>query len=253
MSRLRDGSETQDRRLDRLVHYDARSRDYPIRELLDRRQITAPRSYTWACQTVLDQGAEGACVGYGCTHELIARPKTVVKDATFAREDIYWEAQRRDPWPGGAYPGAEPQYEGTAVLFGVQMLHDLGYVSEYRWAFGLQDLALAVGWRGPAILGVPWFEGMFDVDSTGFINVRGEKAGGHCILVNGVDAARRSFTLTNSWGTGWGRAGRCRISWSDMEKLLHDNGEACIPLVRSLPERAVRRIVGGVRDRAKRR
>lgn len=245
MSVLRDGTEAQDARLDRLVHYDPRSLNYPIRGLLSFAQVRQPRSYTWSIDTVLDQGDEGACVGFGCTHELLARPRVVHKDAAFAREQVYWQAQQNDPWPGGAYPGATPQYEGTALIFGAQVLKDLGYLREYRWAFGLDDLVLAVGYKGPAVLGVPWYEGMLDIDSRGLINVRGEEVGGHAILCNAVNVPGRTFTLTNSWGPDWGIGGRCRVSWDDMEKLLHANGEACIPLVRGLPGRIAQRFLAG--------
>jgi len=167
------------------------------------------------------------------THELMARPAEVKSlDARFAREQVYWEAQKIDPWEGGSYPGASPSYEGTSVLAGVQTLQKLGYIESYRWAFGLNDLVMAVGYAGPAVLGVPWYEGMFDVLPCGHVHVTGQVAGGHAILCKGVDVKRRTFTLHNSWGSAWGTGGDALISWDEMQRLLNERGEAVIPMGR---------------------
>ena len=193
--KLRDGLKVRDGRLARIKLFDKKSRAFPIQAAVSGKE---PRSYLWPCNTWLDQGTEGACVGFSLAHELIAKP-AVVKgiDAKFAREKIYWEAQKIDPWEGGSYPGAKPKYEGTAVLAGVKVLQKLGYIEEYRWAFGLEDLILAVGHCGPAVLGIPWYEGMFDAQSCGQLHIGGEVAGGHAILCKGVNVKRKTFTLHN--------------------------------------------------------
>jgi hypothetical protein len=225
--KLRDGSKVDDARLARLVQFDERSRKYPVRKLVTGKKL---RGYTWSCSKVLDQGAEGACVGFSLGHELIARPVVVsTVTAKFARERIYWEAQKIDPWDGGSYPGARPTYEGTSVLAGVQVLQQLGHFDSYHWAFSIEELALAVGYCGPAVLGIPWYDGMFDTYPCGFLHVGGEVVGGHAILCNGVDVKRRTFRLHNSWGPSWGTKGEALISWDDLDRLLHEDGEACIP------------------------
>jgi intein/homing endonuclease len=174
------------------------------------------------------------CVGHGFAHELIARPSVVDGiDSNFAVEKIYWEAQKIDQWAGGSYPGARPQYEGTSVLAGAKVVQKLGYVKEYRWAFGLDDLIMAVGYKGPAVIGVNWYEGMQDTDSDGYISPQGYFQGGHCVLVKGVNIKDGYFTIHNSWGEDWGVKGDCRITFSDMDYLLNQDGEACIPLSRS--------------------
>lgn len=223
MVALRDGSQVQDGRLARLKHFDERSRNYPVRAALE--PGAKPRSYTWSCSKWLDQGQDGACVGFSMTHELIARPAVVTKGMTptFAKEKVYWEAQKIDPWQGGSYPGASPFYEGTSVLAGIQVLQKLGYITEYRWAFGLDDLVLAVGHCGPAVLGIPWYDGMFNMAPCGYVHVTGQVAGGHAILCNGVNVKNKTFNLHNSWGTSWGRGG---------DATVHEDGEAVIPMGR---------------------
>jgi len=166
-------------------------------------------------------------------HELLARPSVVEGlDAQFAREKVYWEAQKIDPWGGGSYPGASPVYEGTSVLAGMKILQKLGYIDEYRWAFGLEDLIMAVGYKGPAVIGMPWYEGMFSPMPCGHIHVFGQPMGGHAILVKGVSITRKTFTLHNSWGPAWGNDGDAFITWDEMDRLLHERGEAVIPVKR---------------------
>lgn len=236
---LKDGTSTSDRRLDRIPAFDRRTLAFPVREALNAEQQTLV-SQQWTAPAgtpVLDQGAEGACTGFGVTNELLYFPVAVPGlDATFAREKIYWVAQRDDEWPGGAYPDANPQYEGTAVLYAIQAAVDLGYYKEYRWATSERELALGVGHLGPAIIGVDWYERMFKPDSNGFIHPTGNKAGGHCTLLTGINVNDGYYTLHNSWGPSWGTNGNCKIKRTDMAKLLRDNGEACIITQRSVPQ-----------------
>ena len=215
--------------LGRLPQFDARSRAFPIRSLVAAKP---PRSYTWSCGVTIDQGMEGSCVGHAWAHELAARPRVIPGVGhDFARR-VYFDAQRIDEWDGGAYPGAAPFYEGTSVLAGAKVVKALGAMDEYRWAFGLSDLILAVGYAGPAVLGINWYEGMFDPDPSGLVRVSGDVAGGHAIVANGVSVKRRLVRLHNSWGPGWGVGGHAFIGWDDLERLLHEQGEACIPVGR---------------------
>ena len=233
---LRDGSTTEDPRLDRLISYDYRSKAYPIRSVARVSVARQARSYTWRMPSVLDQGPDGACVGFSFAHDALARPAEIAGvDFTYAKEQLYWPAQREDEWPGGSYPGADPFYEGTSVLAGVKRYQALGFCKSYHWAFGVTELALGVGYLGPAVLGVWWTEGMFDTDDKGFIHPTGAKMGGHAIICTGVSVPGRFFRLRNSWGPHWpheGANGTVKVSWDDMAVLLGDQGEAVIPTSR---------------------
>ena len=210
-----------DPRLGRLPDFDERSRAFPIMATIE---ATTPRSYTWSCPIVLDQGSEGSCVGHAWAHEIAARPGTWQASSYLARL-IYKEAQKIDPWPGETY-------EGTSVLAGAKISTSLGHYREYRWAFGLQDLILALGYKGPAVLGVNWYSGFYSPDSKGIIHPTGSVVGGHAILANGVSVPKRLVRLHNSWGTGYGINGECFISFDDLGRLLSEGGEACIPVTR---------------------
>lgn len=213
-------------KFDRLIEFDERSKAYPIRTLVEDKPL---RSYTWSVPVVLDQGNEGACVGFGWAHELAARPVKVPGITNQSGFDLYHSAQQLDQWPGEAY-------EGTSVLAGAKAVQELGFMKEYRWALGPGaaqaevDLALAVGYKGPAVLGTYWWSGMDTPDAQGYLHPTGTIRGGHCYLINSFSAKYGRYGVWNSWGTGfygW-------ISRLDMAQLLDNEGEACLPITRSL-------------------
>lgn len=214
----------------RRENFDVRSRNFSIGEAVKDKKL---RSYSWRCSETLDQGNEGACVAYALGHELIARPSEV-KGLTdkWLKEEVYWEAQRRDPWEGGAYPGASPAYDGTSVLSGIKVIQDKGYIGEYRWAFNFDDLVLGVGHNGPAVLGLYWYEGMFHPDAKGFIKPTGRILGGHAVLARAVNIKKEVITIRNSWGFNWGQGGDCFITFEDLDNLLYQNGEAAFLMKR---------------------
>lgn len=241
--RLRDGTGTLDPRMDRLVHFDEASRAHPIRAGLERKTF---RSMTWAPGPTLDQGTDGACVGFGVTGELAARPVPVPQlDARFAKERIYWPAQRIDPWEGGSYPGAEPRYEGTSVLAGAKVAQAAGYIDEYRWAFGLDEVLMGLAWAGPVVFGFNWRRAMYAPAFDGRLIASGDVVGGHCVLGwRVVNPPRPTFSrmarqvwIANSWGEGWGVGGAAYLSLDDLGRLLDDDGEACFFIRRHLTPR----------------
>lgn len=207
--------------LDRLIEFDERSREYPIRSLIT---ATTRRSYTWRVDVSLDQGNEGACVGFGWAHELCARPSVhlMTNAGAFA---LYHAAQKLDAWPG-------ENYEGTSVIAGAKAVQALGFLGEYRWAFGEDDLAMAVGYKGPAVLGTYWYTGMDDMvtDSAGrrWVKPTGDIRGGHCYIAHGYSVPLNAYKCWNSWGP----PSEFWVKKEDMAILLANDGEACIPIKR---------------------
>lgn len=225
-------------RLDWISQHDPRSLNYPIRPLLAAR---AKRSKVlWRHGGVLDQGAEGACVGFAWTGEALASPVRVNLamtewngSATDMARDVYHGAQRVDEWEGEGY-------DGTSVLAGAKVMQQRGFIIGYRWCFTTADVAQAVLQQGPVVLGIPWLDGMWSPNGFGELIPSGGIAGGHAILCDGYDpekklgnSPQKMFHLTNSWGAGWGVDGGAWIRGAALEYLLGQEGEACVPMGRS--------------------
>lgn len=222
MIELKGGRTTNDRRLDRIPQFHPKNRLFAVREVLPDKPL---HSYTWRGYTILDQGSQGACVGFGWAHELLSRPRVVrdVDDA-FAR-NIYNEARKVDEWPG-------EQYEGTSVLAGAKTVQTMGHIREYRWGFSVEDVLLALGYIGPVVLGLQWYTGMMDTDAEGFIKPTGVVEGGHCVEADQINVRGDYIAGPNSWSFDWGIAGRWKMQIDDFRRLLAEEGEACIPVGR---------------------
>ncbi len=234
MPKLRDGSKTSDLKLDRIVQFDPKSREYPVSALL-----AAPpeKRCTWHLDRARmgNQQNEGACTEFGLTHALAARPKAsslapirVVRD----RHLFYWPAQRRDPWEGGSYPGADPVYEGTSTLAVLQVARDLGFFGAYHWAFGLEQVVQGILGVGPAVLGLNWTSGMASPRPDGLIEATGAVDGGHCVAGIGIDHKRFAdgrvldvLVIAQSWGLVHGDRGRVYLPLDQLGERLADHGE----------------------------
>jgi hypothetical protein len=200
--------------------FDERNRDF---------RLVAPttvRGRTWQLRTRLDQGQDGACVGFGWSHELASQPKVYAVTNDSAR-GLYEQAKTLDDFPG-------TDYEGTSVLAGAKACVARGAVSVYQWAFTVDEVMQAITHHGPVVLGTDWLTNMFYPDAHGLLNCAGPVAGGHCYLARGL-LMRPSFAsepvlrCTNSWGSGWGHFGEFFLKASDLESLLSTTGEACVP------------------------
>lgn len=211
--------------LGRIEQFDSRSRNFPVSAILP--SDAAPRNIRWACGIQLDQGAEPACVGFGWTQELAADPVVIANQTNADGLRRYHAAQLIDEWPG-------ENYAGTSVLAGAKVCKNEGYIEEYRWAFSLDDLILAVSNLGPAVIGIPWYSGMFAPDAQGVIRPTGTVVGGHCLDIDENIQTAAMFGLKNSWGQ-WGKQGRCYMSHADTWNLLRQGGDACIPVIRRDP------------------
>jgi hypothetical protein len=224
---LKNGTTPDDPRLGRIPQYDERNLQFNVRRL---QLPTELRSYTWSVGSHLNQGSEGSCVGFSFAHELLARPQLVRGVDAAAARRLYWRTQKEDPWPGGAYAGADPFYEGTSVLTAAKVLKDIGVYKSYWWAVNAYDLATAIGYHGPAVIGINWWTGMMRPDDAGWIHPTGIVEGGHAILVYRYSKPSHAFAVWNSWGPQWGKNGTAWVNEPDMDALLADEGEACVPL-----------------------
>lgn len=207
-------------RLGRRVQFDEQSRQFPVRKLITAK---TPRSYTWGCAVWLDQGNTPACTGFSTTQKLAARYPILKTVSDTMALNLYHEAQKHDEYPG-------ENYDGSSVLGAMKAAVALGYIGSYHWGFSIDDAILAIGYQGGGVAGINWYKDMFNPDAKGVIKPTGALAGGHAILVNGVDLKKGLVRLHNSWGRDWGVNGECFISIDDFDKLLKENGEFAVPI-----------------------
>lgn len=218
-------STTTERTFDREVRFDEASRAYNARTLVS--SALPPRGYSWRAGVHLDQGREGACVGFAWAAELAANPVRVPVNDGYAHQ-LYQDARFFDRQAGRHWPA------GASVLAGAKAARQLGAIGEFRWCFTLEDLLRTISWFGPVILGLNWYEGML-VPERALIRPTGRLLGGHAICARGVSMYREAVRLRNSWGVDWGVAGDCWLGFEDLTRLLSEDGEACVPLVRAIP------------------
>jgi hypothetical protein len=212
--------------LDLQFHKDPRSRSFASRDLLP---ATARFKRVWTTRKdgPLDQGEEGACVGFSCAGELAAKPQAYdVTNETALK--IYGAAQSIDRSEGRNYDS------GATVLAGMKACQRAKYFSKYVWCFGIDDTINWIVRRGPVVLGINWYESMFNPSPEGLITVSGRIAGGHAILCNGFWPNHPKFgdilVLTQSWGRGWGLNGRCYLPVEGGgDRLLSEDGEVAAP------------------------
>lgn len=256
--------EHEGRTLDWRPRFDERSRAYAaaplVAELPTRGRLWQPGPRR------LDQGREGACVGFGFAGEAAAQPVPVPRVTYLYARGWYANAQRRDEWPG-------ENYEGTSVLAGAQEGQSRGlYGRGYRWAFSVEELAHAIVAGddedgGPAVAGVEWTAGSYSTDLLGVLRPSGAVVGGHCISLLGfvpdtvdedqdpalweqlgrlnlaaavaavLEDEPGAFVGLNSWGPGFGRDGLFVVGVTDVRGWFTGRGEFCLPAGRQLPAR----------------
>lgn len=208
-------------RLGRLLEHDPRSRAFPART------ATALVSRThrhWG--PVLDQGDLGSCTGNALTQARnttplrAGRPLLTEADAV----TVYGRATALDAFPG-TYPPEDTGSSGLAVCkAGAQ----LGWIRTYRHAFGL-DAALAALVLAPVLIGINFYDGMFDPDPAGFIAPSGGLAGGHEMVLTRIYVPGRWVLGFNSWGPAWGDLGRFRMTFAVLGRLLAEDGDCTVP------------------------
>lgn len=205
------------------VHFfkDPRSRAFGTRELVGR---TARFKRVWTTRKEpLDQGQEGECVGFSLAGELAAKPYSwEVSNSTGSR--IFDWARDIDQLEGRFFP------EGATVIAGAKAIRKAGAVSKYGWNFGIDDTINWIVRRGPVVLGINWYESMYETTHQGLVMADGPIAGGHAIMANGYWPAHPIFgdvlVLTNSWGRLWGLGGRGYLPVETADRLLKEDGES---------------------------
>lgn len=225
---------------------DDRDHAFLMRRRLGVPGTPIPTAHTWRiAPTALNQGHTGTCVGHGWDNFLRSAPTRTTKDADRLRWDIYRAAVPIDEWPDNdgeaALPDNDPGMQsGTSVRAGAQAVTNMGRLKSYLWAFELQPALEWVLTEGPVVLGVNWYSS-FSPDKEGICRITptATVAGGHCFLWRGADTRRGLARCSNSWGDAWGLSGDFYLPLRDVERLIHEQGEACTAVEANLKPKVV--------------
>jgi hypothetical protein len=194
----------------------------------------------------MNQKAEGACVGFGCSG--------MMSILNGRRYDPFWlwnEAKKIDEWAGTVLD-SNP-HRGTSVRAAMDVLRTQGHcryilgpndqtwrlgphvcegITENQWATTVDEIRCALYERIPVALGISWYSA-FDTPTLGddkhFWIAKGTwgyMRGGHCILLVAGDDDLEGVAFTNSWGDDYPR-----LTWLPyiaLDALLRDSGEATL-------------------------
>lgn len=251
--------------LGRIFRPDPRDRDFLLARVIE--EAAAPTGKRLhAAPVVYDQGQTPECVGYSTAgllsvHRHEADPDDP-DDPTFDGAAIY-------AW-ANAHDGDPTVHDGSTVRAGFQALMQAGgkvtastdaaddpvgavdKIANYLWADTTlpdRDLNRVATWLltvGPVVVGILWYQDMFNPSAEGIVTPTGGVAGGHAIMVRGVNMDTKMFCLRNSWGAWSGTVhddwsftadggGDCLISWADLFAVLSQNGEAGAAVADPLP------------------
>lgn len=196
-------------------------RDWPMQLALPGEPSKRTRRM-WTPDKALDQGNTPECVGYAWKKFLQCTPLKTADGPS--ADEIYQKAKQID---------GHPEINGSTVRAGVQALNSFGRIRSYVFAQSLNDVIQWLLTHGPVVTGLPWFDGMFQVDQQGFVWPRGNLAGGHAFVIYGFDA---NFYAISSWGTNFGinHDSKFLLRPDVFDMLMHMGGEACSAVERKV-------------------
>jgi hypothetical protein len=198
-----------------------------MRHALQAEPVTAvPEGHVWLNGDILDQGSEGACVGFSWTAWENAKPRGFQEqqDNAYA-QGWYKAAQARDPWPGD-------DYDGTTVAAGAKVAIARSALDRYLWAGSKSEIDMWILTKGPVVVGSDWFKSMDSVGRLGWVKVDPSSGvrGGHAYLLLGRTSAR-NYVFQNSWGVEYADEGLFYMNEENFNMLVtRGNAEFCTAL-----------------------
>ncbi len=189
---------------------------------------------------ILDQGAEGACTGFGLAtvaNYLLRRRKVIPDPKPVSPRMLYEMARRYDEWPG-------ENYSGSSARGAMKGWHKHGICSEKHWPYNESDrqrdlfpkrwsdavrrplgayyrvnhkdvIAMHTALAEVGILYATGnvHAGWSSVGGDGVISQKDEVLGGHAFTIVAYD--ERGFWIQNSWGPAWGMHGFGQFTYDD--------------------------------------
>jgi hypothetical protein len=215
--------QVEGRRLGRHVVHDPRSRNYEA-ETAGAVKSVQHKSFGLP----LDQGQIGSCTANALCGALDSAPDNK-SGKHYKESDAVKLYELETQLEGQPYPPNDPGGSGLMVC---KAAKQLGWISSYRHAFGIDQALRALTLR-PVITGIGWYTSFDSPDSNGLVAIApgATVRGGHEILADGIDAPNQLVWFWNSWGTTFGVGGRFCMSFDTWAQLLSEQGDVTVPLV----------------------
>lgn len=212
-------------RTGRHVKHDDRSRNYPIRALVN--ESLQPATKVWTRHVpAFNQGDIGSCTGNAECGLLMTEPFFTptrnLKEADAV--DLYSLATHIDPVDGQSYP---PNDTGSSGLDICQAAIQKGYISAFHHGFTLQEIFQYLSQVGPVILGMNWYDSFDKPDSRGVISISPSAGvrGGHETEIAEIHVEDTLVGVWNSWGPDWGDGGKFYLSFDTFGQLMSEDGD----------------------------
>jgi hypothetical protein len=198
--------------------------------------------------TILDQGQEGACTGFGLAAVINFLNKERGKDFRSSPRMLYEMAKRHDEWPGEGY-------DGSSCRGAIRGWYNMGVCSERDWQYevgddstltidraktarantigayyrlrpNIVDFHAALNEAGilyvSASVHSGWWKSSLK-DNNGAKEIpydNHEMQGGHAFSIIGYN--ERGFWVQNSWGHSWGKDGIALWLYEDWQDNVKD-------------------------------
>jgi hypothetical protein len=193
---------------------------------------------------ILDQGAEGACTGFGLStvvHYLLRTRDYIRDDREVSPRMLYNMARRYDEWPGERYSGSSARgamkgWHKHGVCSRAHWVYDRALEAQDRRRFAeryedalrrplgayfrvnhrdLIAMHAAISEVGILYATAQVHEGWENVGSDGVIpwDPDARIVGGHAFAIVAYD--QEGFWIQNSWGDDWGKDGFAHLAYDD--------------------------------------
>lgn len=213
---LVDGSTVKDIRLAAIARQAEYRKTPSIKKHLP---VKSPVSRLWHLDMGIPQGFlqkdgiwrwEGTCVLATALEVVRAEPILTTQVSTpdglfdltyeWGKRELYYWAQAIDPYDGAAWPPAGGKFaEGTDMISMAKMLKRWDLIGDFKRVTDFDQLLRWLSHGGPAFVGIPWFEPMYEPDEKGICRIVGVKVGYHAITYLGLDMEKKTIPFQNHW------------------------------------------------------
>lgn len=209
--------------LGRIVTNDVRDFDYRMESVLPERSPKGLDFRNWDnCHWIGDQKGSRRCVGYAFTSWYCEQVTHTSDFPPIDPDGLYYDCKIAENEAGSEL--------GTSVRTAAKIMHQKGMIHGYYWGFDAGIVARALLTTGPVVVGTNWYADMDRPGKNALLAVSGKNRGGHAYLIDGYSRTKKLFRIKNSRGREWGEGGRAYMWFEDLDRLIRERGEVCLPI-----------------------